>query len=163
MSPGRNLFGSRQFSSSMPGHNETRKLKLFPRLWHLHARLFLSFGFGAAVALSPLALPWRVSTRVIVGWDAGRGPQTGHHTDLNETLTRGRLLAFPGSFLDCLFCYTRIVRTRHSPVGTRVDLSTIGKARPPHKSCSCWSTALLILARHATCKTLASPASHRTR
>jgi hypothetical protein len=36
-----------------------------------------------------------------------RGPQTGHHTDLNETLlTRGRLLAFPGSFLDCLFCYT---------------------------------------------------------
>src|ERR1700686_4153613 len=36
-----------------------------------------------------------------------RGPQTGHHTDLNETLlTRGRLLAFLGSFLDCLFCYT---------------------------------------------------------
>ena len=26
-------------------------MKLFPRLWHLHARLFLSFGFGAAVAL----------------------------------------------------------------------------------------------------------------
>src|ERR1700683_2005512 len=26
---------------------------------------------GAAVALSLLALPWRVSTRVIVGWDAG--------------------------------------------------------------------------------------------
>jgi uncharacterized membrane protein len=71
MSPGRNLFGSRQFSSSMPGHNETRKLKLFPRLWHLHARLFLSLGFGAAVALSLLALPWRVSTRVIFGWDAG--------------------------------------------------------------------------------------------
>ena len=46
-------------------------MKLFPRLWHLHARLFLSFGFGAAVALSLLALPWRVSTRVIVGWDAG--------------------------------------------------------------------------------------------
>jgi uncharacterized membrane protein len=46
-------------------------LNLFPRLWHLHARLFLSFGFGAAVALSLLALPWRVSTRVIFGWDAG--------------------------------------------------------------------------------------------
>jgi uncharacterized membrane protein len=51
--------------------NETRKLKLFPRLWHLHARLFLSFGFGAIVALGLLALPWRVSTRVIFGWDAG--------------------------------------------------------------------------------------------
>ena len=46
-------------------------MKLFPRLWHLHARLFLSFGFGAAVALSLLAFPWRVSTRVIFGWDAG--------------------------------------------------------------------------------------------
>ena len=46
-------------------------MNLFPRLWHLHARLFLSFGFGAAVALSLLALPWRVSTRVIFGWDAG--------------------------------------------------------------------------------------------
>jgi uncharacterized membrane protein len=54
-----------------PGQNETSKLKLFPRLWHLHARLFLSFGFGAAVALSLLAFPWRVSTRVIFGWDAG--------------------------------------------------------------------------------------------
>ena len=46
-------------------------MKLFPRLWHLHARLFLSFGFGTAVALSLLAFPWRVSTRVIFGWDAG--------------------------------------------------------------------------------------------
>jgi uncharacterized membrane protein len=55
----------------MPGHDETSKLKLFPRLWHLHARLFLSFGFGAAVALSLLALPWRASTRIIFGWDAG--------------------------------------------------------------------------------------------
>jgi uncharacterized membrane protein len=46
-------------------------LNIFPRLWHLHARLILSFGFGAAVALSLLALPWRASTRVILGWDAG--------------------------------------------------------------------------------------------
>ena len=27
-------------------------MKLFPRLWHLHARLLLSSGFGAAVALT---------------------------------------------------------------------------------------------------------------
>jgi len=32
------------------------------------------------------------------------GSRIGHHTALNETLrTRGRLLAFPGSFLGCLF------------------------------------------------------------
>jgi uncharacterized membrane protein len=46
-------------------------LKLFPRLWHLHARLLLSSGFGATVALTLIALPWRLSTRIIVGWDAG--------------------------------------------------------------------------------------------
>ena len=28
----------------------------------------LTFGFGAAVALSLLALPWRVSTRIIFRW-----------------------------------------------------------------------------------------------
>jgi uncharacterized membrane protein len=46
-------------------------LKLFPRLWHLHARLLLSSGFGATVALTLIVLPWRLSTRIIVGWDAG--------------------------------------------------------------------------------------------
>lgn len=46
-------------------------MKLFPRLWHLHARLLLSSGFGATVALTLIALPWRLSTRIIVGWDAG--------------------------------------------------------------------------------------------
>jgi uncharacterized membrane protein len=46
-------------------------LKLFPRLWHLHARLLLSSGFGATVAFTLIALPWRLSTRIIVGWDAG--------------------------------------------------------------------------------------------
>jgi uncharacterized membrane protein len=46
-------------------------LKRFPRLWHLHARLLLSSGFGATVALTLIALPWRFSTRIIVGWDAG--------------------------------------------------------------------------------------------
>ena len=46
-------------------------MNLFPRLWHLHARLLLSSGFGATVALTLIALPWRLSTRIIVGWDAG--------------------------------------------------------------------------------------------
>ena len=46
-------------------------MKLFPRLWHLHARLLLSSGFGATAALTLIALPWRLSTRIIVGWDAG--------------------------------------------------------------------------------------------
>ena len=38
-------------------------LKRFPRLWHLHARLLLSSGFGATVALTLIALPWRFSTQ----------------------------------------------------------------------------------------------------
>jgi uncharacterized membrane protein len=33
--------------------------------------LLLSSGFGATVALTLIALPWRLSTRIIVGWDAG--------------------------------------------------------------------------------------------
>jgi uncharacterized membrane protein len=45
--------------------------KWFRRLWHLHRRLFLSAAFGAAVTLALLAWPWRVSTRVLVGWDGG--------------------------------------------------------------------------------------------
>jgi hypothetical protein len=68
---GRNLFGVEPTVVVNAWSQWRRALNLFPRLWHLHARLFLSFGFGAAVALSLLALPWRVSTRVIFGWDAG--------------------------------------------------------------------------------------------
>ena len=33
--------------------------------------MLLSSGFGATVALTLIALPWRFSTRIIVGWDAG--------------------------------------------------------------------------------------------
>lgn len=46
-------------------------MKRFPRLWHLHARLLLSSGFGATVALTLIASPWRFSTGIIVGRDAG--------------------------------------------------------------------------------------------
>jgi len=46
-------------------------LKLFVRLWHLHARLFVSAAFGIAVVLLLLAVPWRMPTRILVGWDSG--------------------------------------------------------------------------------------------
>jgi uncharacterized membrane protein len=41
------------------------------QLWHLHFRLLLSIALGTAIALILLALPWRMATRVLVGWDAG--------------------------------------------------------------------------------------------
>ena len=47
------------------------ELKLFGRLWKLHARLFISAAFGAAVTLALIALPWRIPTRILVGWDSG--------------------------------------------------------------------------------------------
>jgi uncharacterized membrane protein len=33
--------------------------------------LFISAAFGTAVTLTLLALPWRMPTRILVGWDAG--------------------------------------------------------------------------------------------
>jgi len=48
--------------------NEWRPLA---RLWHLHARLFLSAAFGVAVTLILLAVPWPMSARVLIGWDSG--------------------------------------------------------------------------------------------
>ncbi len=59
-------------ASSTPDQYELGELlKLFTRLWHLHSRLFLSAAFGAAVALALLAVPWRMPTRILVGWDTG--------------------------------------------------------------------------------------------
>jgi uncharacterized membrane protein len=61
--------------SKSNGSNVTRRrpdeLKLLGRLWTLHARLFISAAFGATVALALVALPWRMPTRLIVGWDLG--------------------------------------------------------------------------------------------
>jgi len=54
-----------------PGRRELSNAKLLRRFWHLHVRLFLSAAFGAAVTLALLALPWRMPTRILVGWDAG--------------------------------------------------------------------------------------------
>jgi len=39
-------------------------------LWQLHFRLFISIAVGAAIALALLGLPWRIATRLLVGWDA---------------------------------------------------------------------------------------------
>jgi uncharacterized membrane protein len=50
---------------------EPNEWKPLARFWHLHARLFLSAAFGIAVTLAALALPWRISTRLLVGWDSG--------------------------------------------------------------------------------------------
>jgi len=41
------------------------------RFWHLHVRLVASAAFGAAITLALLALPWRVPTRILIGWDSG--------------------------------------------------------------------------------------------
>ena len=40
-------------------------------LWTLHARLFISAAVGIAVTLALLALPWRMPTRILIGWDIG--------------------------------------------------------------------------------------------
>jgi uncharacterized membrane protein len=59
---------SSRSTSTPPAPGE---LKLLGRLWKLHARLFLSAAFGGAVALALIALPWRTSTRILLGWDSG--------------------------------------------------------------------------------------------
>ena len=60
-----------KFSDSTSKRRGPSKLKLLGRLWTLHARLFISAAFGVAVALVLVALPWRMSTRILIGWDLG--------------------------------------------------------------------------------------------
>lgn len=47
------------------------EFKLLGRLWTLHARLFISAACGVAVVLALLVLPWRMPTRLLIGWDIG--------------------------------------------------------------------------------------------
>jgi uncharacterized membrane protein len=47
------------------------KLKVIPRFWLLHGKLFIAVAIGAAVTLSLSDFQWRTSTRLIVGWDSG--------------------------------------------------------------------------------------------
>ncbi|HML07150.1 MAG TPA: DUF1345 domain-containing protein [Xanthobacteraceae bacterium] len=60
-----------EFASPAAGARERGGSSLLTRVWHLHVRLFLSAAFGAAVTLTLLALPWRMPTRILVGWDTG--------------------------------------------------------------------------------------------
>jgi uncharacterized membrane protein len=53
------------------GGRELETLKPLARFWRLHVRLCLAAAFGAAVTLILLVLPWRMPTRILVGWDAG--------------------------------------------------------------------------------------------
>jgi uncharacterized membrane protein len=59
------------FAGPMPDQQELREARLIARVWHLHVRLFVSAAFGAAVTLVLLAVPWRMPTRILVGWDSG--------------------------------------------------------------------------------------------
>ena len=60
-----------KFSDSTSKRRGPSELKLLGRLWTLHARLFISAAFGVAVALALVALPWRMPTRILIGWDLG--------------------------------------------------------------------------------------------
>ena len=58
--------------AKFPTHKRSlAELGLWARFWRLHVRLFVSAAFGAALTLAFLALPWRMPTRVLVGWDSG--------------------------------------------------------------------------------------------
>ena len=60
-----------KFSDSTLRRRGQSELKPLARFWKLHARLFIAAAFGVAVALALLALPWRMPTRILIGWDIG--------------------------------------------------------------------------------------------
>lgn len=60
-----------KFNEPTPARRAPSELKLLGRQWALHARLFVSAALGIAVTLALLALPWRMPTRVLMGWDIG--------------------------------------------------------------------------------------------
>lgn len=41
------------------------------RFWRLHIRLLAAAAFGIGVTAALSALPWRMPTRILVGWDGG--------------------------------------------------------------------------------------------
>jgi uncharacterized membrane protein len=50
--------------------DELGELRPLTRFWRLHIRVLLSALFGVAVTLLLLTLPWRMPTRILIGWDA---------------------------------------------------------------------------------------------
>ncbi len=63
---------AKSVSTELPGDwLKLSELKPLARFWRLHIRLIVAAAFGAAVTMALLALPWRMPTRILVGWDAG--------------------------------------------------------------------------------------------
>jgi uncharacterized membrane protein len=60
-----------KWAGPSPAGHQLRDATPLTRFWRLHVRLFLSAAFGAAVTLALTALPWRIPTRILVGWDTG--------------------------------------------------------------------------------------------
>ena len=58
-------------SGATPSQRDLAGLRPFGRFWRLHLRLLLSALVGFAVTLLLLALPWRMPTRILAGWDVG--------------------------------------------------------------------------------------------
>ena len=50
---------------------DINQLRPSRRIWRLHRRLFVAIALGVAVLLVALALPWRMSTRLLAAWDVG--------------------------------------------------------------------------------------------
>jgi len=60
-----------RFAAPIQQRHALAELGVFARFWRLHVRLFISAAFGAAVTLALLALPARMPTRILIGWDSG--------------------------------------------------------------------------------------------
>jgi len=58
-------------TGATPGRVDFNNLRPLRRFWHLHFRLIVSAAFGIAVSVALIESPWRVSTRILVGWDIG--------------------------------------------------------------------------------------------
>ena len=48
---------------------DINQLRPSRRIWRLHRRLLVAIALGVAVLLVTLALPWRMSTRLLTAWD----------------------------------------------------------------------------------------------
>jgi uncharacterized membrane protein len=59
------------FSGPTSSWRELSESRPFTRFWRLHIRLFVSIAFGFAVTTALLLLPWRMATRILVGWNSG--------------------------------------------------------------------------------------------
>lgn len=56
---------------SGPSWHELSRATPLTRFWRLHIRLLAAAAFGIGVTAALSALPWRMPTRILVGWDGG--------------------------------------------------------------------------------------------